>query len=67
MIVKFITDCNFAGCSRERYIKFSKNQDPDSLSDILQDFIEGDIGPDGCYEIVDESEFDETELDDDWS
>lgn len=52
MIYRFITDCKFAGCDTTHYVEVDDNITDAELDEMLNDYIEADIEPQGGYELI---------------
>ena len=63
MIVKIVTDCNFAGCETTHFVEVDDNATEDDINDIGATLMENDIQPGYSWEISSEEEADDYGMD----
>ena len=61
MFLKITTYCAFVGSDRTRIVEVEDNLSEDEVQDIIAEYIQNDIEPDGDYEVIEENEL-ENEL-----
>ena len=64
MFLKIITSCAFSrffGTETTHIIKVKDNLSKDEIQEIVDEYIQSDIEPDGSYEVIEENEL-ENEL-----
>ena len=64
MFLKIITSCAFFGTDTTHIVEVKKdNLSEDEIQEIVDEYIQSDIEPDGRYEVIEENEL-ENELND---
>ena len=61
MFLKIITCCAFVGTERTHIVEVDDNLSEDEIQEIIDEYIQSDIEPDGGYEVIEEDEL-ENEL-----
>lgn len=61
MFLKIITCCAFVGTERTHIVEVDDNLSEDEVQEIIAEYIQNDIEPDGDYEVIEEDEL-ENEL-----
>ena len=62
MFLKIITYCAFVGTETTHIIEVEDNLSEDEIQEIIDEYIQSDIEPEGSYEVIEENEL-ENELD----
>lgn len=63
MFLKITTCCAFAGTESTHIVEVEDNLSEEEIQEIIDEYIQSDIEPDGDYEVIEEDEL-ENELDD---
>ena len=61
MFLKITTCCAFVGTESTHIVEVDDNLTEDEIQEIVNDYIQSDIEPDGSYEVIEEDEL-ENEL-----
>ena len=62
MFLKIITCCAFAGTETTHIVEVEDNLSEEEIQEIIDEYIQSDIEPDGGYEVIEEEDI-ENELD----
>ena len=61
MFLKIITSCAFFDTETTHIVEVKDNLSEDEIQEIVDEYIQSDIEPDGSYEVIEENEL-ENEL-----